>query len=643
MSIVTSKSCMSESQTQSSASSLPKHCDVQPQYVYESTIHSQNLLNTLNEQRKFGLLCDITVIVEGVELLAHKAVLAACSSYFSGIITDPANVSHNIVLELSSISRIGMENLLDFAYTSKLTVSKDNIDHVLSAAKELEMKNLEYSCLNFLKQKLLQESSEVTTSGPCSEGKRVCKNSTISRKIIVPSSKAISKVEEPSKCCLKSEGVPASQLCTQSASTSTPGGCPMMAQLSINPKPLPSVQPQTKISQDQSQPCSGKSAQQALPMLKSLSGFCVFPKPNQPSIYPSIFHAPQFQKSEPVTNPQFAATCIQPQVNFSCSSKYVCNYNSDTDETFSADEDIKSPLSGSDLGCKSRKYPDVELPLSVEEITKLPRSELQELLNKQPQLSIQQISAVNEIRRRGKNRIAAQRCRKRKMDCIRALQCELEGLHKEYNDLMGERRCVRDSMADLVHKFKTRYEEVFSDVATPCGSGVKEVIADGDGNKSQPVCSGSQNQSINQSMAKFFENEVKQAGKLAEQLNKLPCNNLPPLSACPLMNPEIVICDDDEKMSSQELCNKPCSPGVCSNASMSSDVTDATADMNPVIDITGCTNLMPVQHPTVYKSDSPELMQTNVPQERFCKNSSQSNSVPASDCVFVITNTTTSP
>jgi len=36
---------------------------------------------------------------------AHKAVLSACSSYFSGIITDPANVSHNIVLELSSISR----------------------------------------------------------------------------------------------------------------------------------------------------------------------------------------------------------------------------------------------------------------------------------------------------------------------------------------------------------------------------------------------------------------------------------------------------------------------------------------------------------------------------------------------------------
>lgn len=45
-----------------------------------------------------------------------------------------------------------MENLLEFAYTSKLTLSKDNIDSVLTAARELDIQNLEYSCLNILKQ-----------------------------------------------------------------------------------------------------------------------------------------------------------------------------------------------------------------------------------------------------------------------------------------------------------------------------------------------------------------------------------------------------------------------------------------------------------------------------------------------------------
>uniref|UniRef100_A0AAZ3NXZ4 BTB domain-containing protein n=1 Tax=Oncorhynchus tshawytscha TaxID=74940 RepID=A0AAZ3NXZ4_ONCTS len=54
-----------------------------PMYVYESTVHCTNILLCLNDQRKQDILCDVTVLVEGKEFRGHRAVLAACSEYFS--------------------------------------------------------------------------------------------------------------------------------------------------------------------------------------------------------------------------------------------------------------------------------------------------------------------------------------------------------------------------------------------------------------------------------------------------------------------------------------------------------------------------------------------------------------------------------
>uniref|UniRef100_A0A3Q2UEG9 Zinc finger and BTB domain containing 17 n=1 Tax=Fundulus heteroclitus TaxID=8078 RepID=A0A3Q2UEG9_FUNHE len=103
--------------------------------------HSGEVLEQLNKQRKQGLLCDCTFVVDGVDFKAHKAVLAACSVYFRTLFLDQKDVVH---LDISNAAGLGQ--VLDFMYTSKLSLSPQNIEDVLSVAHFLQMQEIINAC-----------------------------------------------------------------------------------------------------------------------------------------------------------------------------------------------------------------------------------------------------------------------------------------------------------------------------------------------------------------------------------------------------------------------------------------------------------------------------------------------------------------
>ncbi|XP_061669139.1 transcription regulator protein BACH2 isoform X2 [Syngnathoides biaculeatus] len=129
-----------------------------PMYVYESTVHCTNILLCLNDQRNQDILCDVTVLVEGKEFRGHRAVLAACSEYFLQVLVGQAENGFKVSLPEEVTAR-GFAPLLQFAYTAKLLLSKENIQEVIHCAEFLRMHNLEDSCFRFLEAQLCSEDS----------------------------------------------------------------------------------------------------------------------------------------------------------------------------------------------------------------------------------------------------------------------------------------------------------------------------------------------------------------------------------------------------------------------------------------------------------------------------------------------------
>merc|ERR1712154_292288 len=78
----------------------------------------------------------------------------------------------------------------------------------------------------------------------------------------------------------------------------------------------------------------------------------------------------------------------------------------------------------------------LSIPYSVEKITNCSMEEFGNMLEK---LSKEQINLCRDIRRRGKNKVAAQNCRKRRQEQATELEEEIEKIRGRKEKLLKER------------------------------------------------------------------------------------------------------------------------------------------------------------------------------------------------------------
>ncbi|XP_062994611.1 endoplasmic reticulum membrane sensor NFE2L1 isoform X3 [Elgaria multicarinata webbii] len=102
----------------------------------------------------------------------------------------------------------------------------------------------------------------------------------------------------------------------------------------------------------------------------------------------------------------------------------------------------------------------MKIPFPNEKIINLPVEEFNELLSKY-QLNEAQLSLIRDIRRRGKNKMAAQNCRKRKLDTILNLERDVDDLQRDKSKLLREKVEFLRSIRQMKQKVQSLYQEVF--------------------------------------------------------------------------------------------------------------------------------------------------------------------------------------
>ena len=103
-------------------------------YIFTSREHPGEAFLTMQELRKEGKLCDITLIADGKEIKAHKLVLAASSHYFRSMFAGDMIESRSPVVELKDVDPEAIELLVEYSYTSTLIITSTNVQSLMAAA-----------------------------------------------------------------------------------------------------------------------------------------------------------------------------------------------------------------------------------------------------------------------------------------------------------------------------------------------------------------------------------------------------------------------------------------------------------------------------------------------------------------------------
>ena len=123
--------------------------------------YTSDVLKNLDEARKNGDFCDITLLIgpDKHPIKAHRLILASASEYFRAMFTAELKEGGQSEVVLPNIDLATMKSLMDFVYTGKLKVSNENIEKIVTAANFFGLSKIVEKCTKYIKEKMDKNNS----------------------------------------------------------------------------------------------------------------------------------------------------------------------------------------------------------------------------------------------------------------------------------------------------------------------------------------------------------------------------------------------------------------------------------------------------------------------------------------------------
>jgi kelch-like protein 20 len=116
--------------------------------------HPKLILDQIQQLRRNNELCDVLITCGNLKINAHKIILSSSSPYFRAMFTCELVESKQTEIRINDLDELAMEMLIDFCYTSKITVDEKNVQNLLPAACLLQLQEVQDVCCEFLRQQL---------------------------------------------------------------------------------------------------------------------------------------------------------------------------------------------------------------------------------------------------------------------------------------------------------------------------------------------------------------------------------------------------------------------------------------------------------------------------------------------------------